>query len=76
MKVYFLSGLGADKTVFQFLDLDFCEPVFIEWIPPHKNESLPDYALRLKDYYHIPENAFVSIPPNESPVTKAFSGIW
>src|SRR6478735_7166036 len=60
MKVYFLSGLGADKTVFQFLDLDFCEPVFVEWIAPHKNESLPDYALRLTNYYHIPENAFVT----------------
>ncbi|QEC66293.1 alpha/beta hydrolase [Panacibacter ginsenosidivorans] len=59
MKVYFLSGLGADKTVFQFLDLDFCEPVFIEWIAPHKNESLPNYALRLTKHYHIPVNAII-----------------
>jgi pimeloyl-ACP methyl ester carboxylesterase len=60
MKVYFLSGLGADKTVFQFLDLSFCTPVFIEWIAPHKNESLEDYAFRLKGYYKIPDNAVVA----------------
>lgn len=48
MKVYFLSGLGADKRVFQFLDLSFCEPVFVDWITPLPNESLPNYALRLR----------------------------
>jgi pimeloyl-ACP methyl ester carboxylesterase len=47
-KVYFISGLGADKRVFSFLDLSFCEPVFIDWITPLKNESLRDYALRLR----------------------------
>jgi pimeloyl-ACP methyl ester carboxylesterase len=48
-KVYFISGLGADKRAFSFLDLSFCEPVFIEWIKPLKNESLQGYALRLKE---------------------------
>ncbi len=48
-KVYFISGLGADKRAFSFLDLSFCEPVFIDWILPLKNESLPAYALRLKE---------------------------
>jgi pimeloyl-ACP methyl ester carboxylesterase len=48
-KVYFISGLGADKRAFSFLDLSFCEPVFIDWIQPLKNESLPAYALRLKE---------------------------
>jgi pimeloyl-ACP methyl ester carboxylesterase len=48
-KVYFISGLGADKRAFSFLDLSFCEPVFIEWIKPQEKESLKDYALRLKD---------------------------
>ncbi|MBL7739913.1 MAG: alpha/beta hydrolase [Chitinophagaceae bacterium] len=46
-KVYFISGLGADKRVFSFLDLSFCEPVFLEWIAPLKNESLESYAHRL-----------------------------
>lgn len=52
-KVYFISGLGADKRVFSFLNLSFCEPVFIDWITPEANESLPNYALRLRKY--IPE---------------------
>lgn len=60
MYVYFLSGLGADKTVFQFLDLSFCTPVFIEWITPLKKESLEDYALRLKAYYQIPDDAIIA----------------
>ena len=52
-KVYFISGLGGDKRVFSFLDLSFCDPVFIDWIEPLKNESLESYALRLRD--QIPE---------------------
>jgi len=47
-KVYFISGLGADKRAFSLLDLSFCEPVFIDWINPLKNESLEKYALRLR----------------------------
>lgn len=58
MNVYFLSGLGADKTVFQFLDLSWCTPVFIDWIPPLKQESLRHYALRLWQS-HIPPGALV-----------------
>ncbi len=46
-KVYFIPGLGADKRVFKFLDLSFCNPVFIDWAIPAKNESLPSYSERL-----------------------------
>lgn len=53
MKLYFLSGMGADKRVFQFLDLSFCEPVFIDWIKPNEKESLESYALRIRE--KIPE---------------------
>jgi pimeloyl-ACP methyl ester carboxylesterase len=52
-KVYFISGLGADKRAFSFLDLSFCEPHFIEWIKPLEKESLKSYALRLRQ--QIPE---------------------
>jgi pimeloyl-ACP methyl ester carboxylesterase len=47
-KVYFISGLGADRRVFSFLNLSFCEPVFVEWIKPARKESLESYALRLR----------------------------
>ncbi len=54
-KIYFISGLGADKRIFSFLDLSYCNPVFIDWIPPAKKESLQHYALRLRQT--IPENS-------------------
>ena len=52
-KVYFISGLGADKRAFSFLDLSFCDPVFVEWLKPLEKESLNHYALRLRK--QIPE---------------------
>jgi len=58
MRIFFLSGLGADKRVFELLDLSFCEPVFIDWIPPHQNETLQHYALRIKEEF-IPDNSIV-----------------
>ncbi|HRI21764.1 MAG TPA: alpha/beta hydrolase [Panacibacter sp.] len=58
MQIFFLSGLGADKTVFKFLDLSYCEPVFIDWIKPDKDEPLNQYALRLKKLY-IPDDAII-----------------
>jgi len=60
-KVYFISGLGADKRAFSFLDLSFCEPVFINWIKPLKNESLQSYALRLKDQIKEPKPIIVGV---------------
>ena len=60
-KVYFISGLGADKRAFSFLDLSFCEPVFIEWIIPLKNESLQGYALRLKEQIKEPGAIVVGV---------------
>lgn len=45
--IYFISGLGADERAFHFLDLSFCQPIFIKWLTPGKNESLRGYAMRL-----------------------------
>lgn len=48
MKVYFISGLAADRRVFKYIELPpGYEPVYIDWIPPQKNEPLADYSLRL-----------------------------
>ncbi len=47
-KVYFISGLGADSRAFSLLDLSFCEAIFVDWIKPLPNESLKNYALRLR----------------------------
>ena len=48
MKVYFISGLGADRTVFKNIELPpHCHPVHLDWIPPLESESLESYALRM-----------------------------
>ncbi len=48
MKVYFISGLGADKRVFNNIHLNNTfQPEYLDWINPNKSESLKDYALRL-----------------------------
>jgi len=46
MKIYAISGLGADQRVFKFLQLDH-ELIPINWIIPLKNEPIQSYALRL-----------------------------
>lgn len=46
-EIYLFSGLGADKRVFDYLDLDGFQKNHIEWIPPHENESMENYAGRL-----------------------------
>ena len=47
MKIYCVSGLGADERVFTYLDLPDAELVFIKWIKPVKSESLSSYCKRL-----------------------------
>ncbi|WP_461091891.1 alpha/beta fold hydrolase [Spirosoma gilvum] len=50
MNVYFISGLGADKRIFQKLVLPgFLKPVYLDWLAPHLDESLPAYARRMSD---------------------------
>jgi len=50
MKVYFISGLAADKRVFKYVLLpQGFEAVYLDWITPLKDESLRDYALRLAE---------------------------
>lgn len=46
MKIYAISGLGADERVFDYLRLDV-EIIPILWITPLKSESIQSYALRL-----------------------------
>ena len=46
--VYFISGLGADERTFSFLDLSFCNPIFIERLVPIPKETMAEYAKRLR----------------------------
>ncbi|MEO5944631.1 MAG: alpha/beta hydrolase [Ferruginibacter sp.] len=45
--IYIISGLGADRRMFQNLDLSGMEVTYIDWIRPLKNETIEDYAKRL-----------------------------
>ena len=46
-ELFLLSGLGADKRVFDFLDLQHYKIHHITWPPPLPRESLADYAKRI-----------------------------
>lgn len=48
MNVYFISGLAADKRIFRYIQLPAgFEAVYLDWIQPLEDETLPGYALRL-----------------------------
>jgi pimeloyl-ACP methyl ester carboxylesterase len=45
--IYLLSGLGADKRVFDFIEFGDFPVKHIDWIPPFTDESIEAYAQRL-----------------------------
>ncbi|SRR5690606_21961035 len=49
--VYFMPGLGASSSIFENIQLDEneFEMFFLEWKIPYKNETLPEYALRMTE---------------------------
>src|SRR4051812_11655878 len=50
MNVYFISGLCADRSIFKYIQLpEGQRKKFLDWIPPHKGESLTAYALRMSE---------------------------
>jgi len=50
MNLYFISGLGADKRIFQKLVLPEHFVVhYIDWLPVANNESLTNYCRRLSE---------------------------
>jgi esterase/lipase len=46
MRIYGISGLGADKRVFNYLNIN-CEFIPIDWIKPLTNETIENYSKRL-----------------------------
>ena len=52
MKIFAISGLGADERVFDYLTLDH-EIVPIRWIAPRKKETIIAYSERLIQEYKI-----------------------
>ena len=52
IKIFAISGLGADKRVFKYLNINY-NLVPIEWIEPKEKESITEYSLRLIEKYQI-----------------------
>lgn len=46
-QLFFLSGLGADRRVFDFLSIPGHELHHVIWIEPRPGETITDYARRL-----------------------------
>lgn len=59
--LYLFSGLGADKRIFQRLDLSGCEVNYIEWIIPLENESIEHYAARLLCQITAPKPTLIGL---------------
>lgn len=50
MKIYQVSGLGANEKAFKYLKLNpGFETVYIPWLQPEKDESLENYAQRMAE---------------------------
>lgn len=47
LNVYCIPGMGVNERLFRNLNLNNCIIHHIKWVTPFKNESLPDYAMRL-----------------------------
>lgn len=54
MKLYAISGLGADKRVFQYLRLNH-DLIPIDWITPEPKEPIEKYAKRLSSVINTEE---------------------
>ena len=53
--------MGADERLFQYLNLDGIEPVFIPWIEPHFDEKIDDYAQRMSTFITTPKPIIVGV---------------
>lgn len=47
LRIYCISGLGANEKVFSRLQLPGYELVFLQWFVPEQNESINTYAQRM-----------------------------
>ena len=61
MKLYFISGLGADHRVFGRMKFEGYECIHLDWIKPLKNESLAEYALRLAEPIDTKSHALIGV---------------
>ncbi len=59
--VYFISGLGADQRLLQYLNIPGISAHYIHWITPKKNESWSSYASRLLEQIDKPRPILIGV---------------
>ncbi|RFS26687.1 alpha/beta hydrolase [Chitinophaga silvatica] len=59
--IYFFSGLGADSSVFMNLKLPGYHKVYITWIPALPNETLTEYATRIRSQITVANPYFIGL---------------
>ena len=60
-EVYLLSGLGADRRVFDFLDLKEFKTTNIEWTPLREDETIESYAKALLAQIHAENPILIGV---------------
>ena len=57
MKLYVISGLGADGSIFEYIQLPkkFTEIIYIDWEIPNYNESFENYVNRMAEKVDVSE---------------------
>ncbi len=58
-KIFLISGLGADRRLFNKLDLTGYELVHMDWLEPEKQDTLTTYAQKLIDHYEVTPGSIV-----------------
>jgi pimeloyl-ACP methyl ester carboxylesterase len=60
-ELFLLSGLGADKRVFDFLDLSGYQLNYIAWVAPGADEPMAQYAERLLHQINHPKPILIGV---------------
>lgn len=60
-EIYLIPGLGADRSVFDFLDLSAHSCHYLSWIKPLQRESIERYAARLSEQIKSPNPVLVGV---------------
>jgi len=68
IQIYGISGLGADKRIFDFLELEY-QFTALDWIPPQPKETIASYAQRMITFYEL------DTKPNIAIVGVSFGGM-
>ncbi|MVN91895.1 alpha/beta hydrolase [Mucilaginibacter aquatilis] len=59
MKLFLISGLGADRRLFNKLNVPGYELVHVDWVEPESSDTISTYAQKLIDTYDITNGANV-----------------